>query len=128
MRAITFLLWALVTVGTMIVITMPISLQVHLITAVLFLGVMMVIKTLRLDGVWRLLLLALGTAIVLRYAFWRTTSTLPPFEQWGDFIPGLLLYLGEMYCIMMLALSLFVISNPIASRPSRSCPAYTRSN
>ena len=120
MRAITFLFWALIAAGTVMVITMPISLQVHLITAVLFLGVMMVIKTLRLGGVWRLLLLALGTAIVLRYAYWRTTSTLPPIEQWADFIPGLLLYLGEMYCILMLALSLFVISNPVPSRPSRS--------
>ncbi|AEQ51030.1 UDP-forming cellulose synthase catalytic subunit [Pelagibacterium halotolerans] len=120
MRAITFLFWALVATGTVIAITLPVSLQVHLITAVLFLGVMLVIKTLRLGGVWRLLLLALGTAIVLRYAYWRTTSTLPPVEQWADFIPGLLLYLGEMYCILMLALSLFVISNPVPSRPSRS--------
>jgi cellulose synthase (UDP-forming) len=85
-----------------------------------FLAVMMIIKTLRLGGVWRLLLLALGTAIVLRYAYWRTTSTLPPIEQWADFIPGFLLYLGEMYCIMMLFLSLFVISSPVPSRPSRS--------
>lgn len=120
MRVFTFLSWALLAAAMMVVITLPVSLQVHLITAVIFLAIMMIIKTLRLGGVWRLLLLALGTAIVLRYAFWRTTSTLPPIEQWADFIPGLLLYLGEMYCIVMLGLSLFVISAPVHSRPSRS--------
>ncbi len=119
MRFMTFLFWALIVAVMLVVITLPISLQVHLVTAVIFLAVMMIIKTLRLEGTWRLLLLALGTAIVLRYAYWRTTSTLPPLEQWADFIPGLLLYLGEMYCIMMLFLSLFVVSSPFPSRPSR---------
>lgn len=120
MRVLAFAFWALLAVVMLLVIALPISLQAHLITAVIFLAIMMIIKTLRLGGIWRLLLLALGTAIVLRYAFWRTTSTLPPIEQWADFIPGLLLYFGEMYCIMMLFLSLFVISSPIPSRPSRS--------
>ena len=120
MPVIWFLFWALAAGLMLVVITLPISLQVHLITAVIFLAAMMIIKTLRLGGFWRLLLLALGTAIVLRYAYWRTTSTLPPIEQWADFIPGLLVYLAEMYCIMMLFLSLFVVSAPIPSRPSRS--------
>ncbi|MDB5587689.1 MAG: Cellulose synthase catalytic subunit [Devosia sp.] len=110
--------WLLVTLLLVVVITLPISLQVHLVTAVLLIIAMMVIKILRLEGFWRLLLLAFGTAIVLRYAFWRTTSTLPPLEHWGDFIPGFLLYLAEMYCIFMLGLSLFVVSSPLPPRKS----------
>src|SRR5690606_18321665 len=35
-----------------------------------------------------------------------------------DFIPGLVLYLAEMYCIMMLFLSLFVVIRPLPQRPS----------
>jgi cellulose synthase (UDP-forming) len=79
---------------------------------------MAIIKLLRLEGFWRILLLAFGTIIVLRYAYWRTTSTLPPVDQLTDFIPGLILYLAEMYCILMLFLSLFVVINPIPPRPS----------
>lgn len=110
--------WVLVSLVMFVVITLPVSLQVHLVTSVLLIAAMMVIKLLRLEGNWRLLLLAFGTAIVLRYAFWRTTSTLPPVGQWGDFIPGVMLYLAEMYCIGMLFLSLFVVSSPLPPRKS----------
>ena len=56
----------------------------------------------------------------MRYVYWRTTSTLPPVNQLENFIPGFLLYLAEMYSVMMLALSLFVVAMPLPSRPSRA--------
>lgn len=117
-RTLTIALWLLVSVASLAIITMPVSLEVHLVTAVLLIAAMAVIKTLRLEGNWRLLLLTFGTIIVLRYAYWRTTSTLPPLIDWGDFIPGVILYLAEMYCIMMLFLSLFVVIRPFPPRPS----------
>ncbi len=45
-------------------------------------------------GVWRLIALGLGTAIVLRYVYWRATSTLPPVNQIEDFIPGVILFIA----------------------------------
>ncbi|MGV8953096.1 MAG: UDP-forming cellulose synthase catalytic subunit [Cypionkella sp.] len=117
-RAATIVLWSLISLVMIVIITLPVSIEVHLVTAVLLIVAMGVIKTLRLDGNWRLLLLTFGTIIVLRYAFWRTTSTLPPITEWTDFIPGLILYLAEMYCIMMLFLSLFVVIRPMPLRPS----------
>jgi cellulose synthase (UDP-forming) len=110
--------WAVFVVVAAFAITMPVSLQAHLVTAVLLLALMLFIKVFRLSGTWRLMLLAFGTAIVLRYAFWRTTSTIPPVSQLADFIPGFLLYLAEMYSIVMLALSLFVVSSPLPPRPA----------
>ena len=110
--------WLLVSALMLVVLTLPVSLQVHLVTSVVLISAMMVIKLLRLEGNWRLLLLTFGTAIVLRYAYWRTTSTLPPLDQWSDFIPGVMLYIAEMYCIVMLFLSLFVVVNPMPPRPS----------
>lgn len=86
--------------------------------AVLMLSAMLVIKLLNLDGNWRLLLLTFGTIIVLRYAYWRTTSTIPPYYEVADFIPGIILYLAEMYCIVMLFLSLFVVLKPMPPRGS----------
>ncbi|MBF0680790.1 MAG: UDP-forming cellulose synthase catalytic subunit [Devosia sp.] len=117
-KPLTIFIWLVMALAMLVIITIPVSLQVHLVMAVLFLLFMAVIKLLRLDGNWRLLLLTFGTVIVLRYAFWRTTSTIPPIDQWADFIPGLILYLAEMYCILMLFLSLFVVVRPIPPRPS----------
>jgi cellulose synthase (UDP-forming) len=117
-RPIAILLWLLVSISVLLLVVTPVSLEVHLVTSVLLVLGMGAIKTLRLDGNWRLLLLTFGTVIVLRYAFWRTTSTLPPVSEWADFIPGLVLYLAEMYCIMMLFLSLFVVIRPLPQRPS----------
>lgn len=117
-KALTILGWLAVSAVILLLITIPVSVQVHLVMATLLLLAMTVIKLLRLEGNWRLLLLTFGTIIVLRYAYWRTTSTLPPLDQWADFTFGFILYLAEMYCIVMLFLSLFVVINPIPPRPS----------
>jgi len=110
-------LWAAISLVLALALTMPVNMQAHLATASLLLLLMLVIKLFRLGGVWRLMLLAFGTAIVLRYAFWRTTSTIPPIEQIADFIPGVLLYIAEMYSVFMLGLSLFVVSSPMPPTP-----------
>ncbi len=115
----TIILWAFVSALVILVITLPINLQTQLIASIAVVTFMAVIKVLRAEGIWRLIALAFGTAIVLRYVYWRTTSTLPPLNQLENFIPGFLLYLAEMYSVMMLALSLFVVAMPLPPRKSR---------
>ncbi|MGQ3280105.1 MAG: UDP-forming cellulose synthase catalytic subunit, partial [Shinella sp.] len=116
----TIILWALVSALVILVITLPINLQTQLIASIAVVTFMAVIKVLRAEGIWRLIALAFGTAVVLRYVYWRTTSTLPPLNQLENFIPGFLLYLAEMYSVMMLALSLFVVAMPLPPRKSRA--------
>jgi len=113
-------LWAICSAAVILVITLPISLQTQLIASLSMVGAMIVLKLVRSEGIWRLIALSLGTAIVLRYVYWRTTSTLPPINQPEDFIPGFLLYCAEMYSVMMLALSLFVVASPLPPRPPRN--------
>jgi len=110
------ILWALTAIVLVALITLPISLQAHLIAGAIVVGAMIILKFLRPFGVWRLIALGLGTAMVLRYVYWRTTSTLPPVNQLEDFIPGLIVYLAELYNIGMLFLSLFVVATPLAKR------------
>ncbi len=110
------LVWALAAVVMTILITLPINLQAHLVAGALVVGAMVLLKLFTRQGVWRQIALALGTSMVLRYAYWRTTSTLPPVNQPEDFIPGLMVYLAEMYSIFMLFLSLFVVMRPMAPR------------
>ena len=83
---------------------------------------MIVIKSLKLKGIWRHVFLALGTTVVLRYIYWRTTSTLPPVDDLFNFIPGVILWAAEMFSMMMLAISLFVIADPLERKPARRYP------
>ncbi len=119
-KARSIIVWLVVVVSVVTLITLPINLQTQLITGITVVALMAVIKFMRGEGTWRLIALAFGTSIILRYVFWRTTSTLPPLNQPENFIPGFLVYLAEMYSVMMGALSLFVVAMPLPSRPSRA--------
>lgn len=123
--AISVIVWAIVAAVVVALVTLPISLQAHLIAGTIVVSTMILLKFLRPLGVWRLIALGLGTAIVLRYLYWRTTSTLPPINQIEDFIPGLILYLAELYNIGMLFLSLFVVAMPL---PPRKAPPIDQEN
>jgi cellulose synthase (UDP-forming) len=117
MRTASYVIvWAVIAAVVVLLITLPISLQAHLIAGAIVVTAMIVLKFLRPHGVWRLIALGLGTAIVLRYIYWRTTSTLPPVNQIEDFIPAMTLYLAELYNIGMLFLSLFVVAMPLPRR------------
>src|ERR1044072_3571561 len=74
---------------------------------------MLAIKLLNLKGYWRHLFFGLGALVVLRFVYWRTTLTLPSMSSLQDFIPGVIIYGAEMFCVFMLAMSLFVIARPI---------------
>ncbi len=118
-KARSILIWAVVAICVVALVTLPVNLQAQLIASITVVAVMAIIKGLKGEGTWRLIALAFGTAIVMRYVYWRTTNTLPPVNQPENFIPGLLLYLAEMYSVAMLALSLFIVATPLPPRPSR---------
>ncbi|MFT4180735.1 MAG: UDP-forming cellulose synthase catalytic subunit [Rhizobium sp.] len=119
----SILIWAAVSICGIVLITLPVNLQTQLIASTVVVTFMAAIKLLKAQGTWRLIALALGTSIVLRYVYWRTTNTLPPVNQPENFIPGLLLYLAEMYNVAMLLLSLFIVATPLPSRPARAAKA-----
>ncbi|MBB3773347.1 cellulose synthase (UDP-forming) [Angulomicrobium tetraedrale] len=116
-------LWAIASLIVVFLITLPISLQAHLIAGCIVVLAMIVLKTFGPPvGIFRMIALALGTAIVLRYVYWRTTSTLPPITELGNFTIGFMLYIGEMYSVFMLFLSLFVVSSPMPERKAPPIP------
>ncbi|MFS2153885.1 UDP-forming cellulose synthase catalytic subunit [Rhizobium sp. Rhizsp42] len=108
----TLILWATSTLTALFLVTQPVGNSVQMALSLSVIAVLAVIAVLRLDGIWRHVFLALGSVVVLRYAYWRTTSTLPPIDDLYSFIPGVVLYAAEMYCIVMLAISLFVVADP----------------
>ncbi|MCB1487514.1 MAG: glycosyltransferase, partial [Bauldia sp.] len=110
------LLWAIAAAAALFLITLPISLQAQLIAGSLVVTAMIGLKVVRPEGIWRLMALSLGIAIVLRYVYWRSTETIPPINQPENFVPGVLLFGAELYNVFMLFLSLFVVAKPLPSR------------
>lgn len=117
-KAFATLAWGLTTVIVLFLITQPISLQAHLIVGIIVVLVLTAIKWFPSVGLRRQVFLALGTTIILRYVYWRSTSTIPPINQPENFIPGVILYVFEMYSVLMLALSLFTVADPTARKPA----------
>ena len=111
------LVWAIVGTAVLFLAALPIGVEAQLTLAAGCLGLMLVIKLLKLKGPLRPVFLALGTFVILRYVFWRMSSTIPSITAPLDFIPGIVLAAAEAYCIVMLFLSLFTVSSPI-ERPA----------
>lgn len=92
---------------------LPISLQAQLILSFAVLGVMFLAMTRPNSTTFRLVTFTFAGILAMRYAFWRTTETLPSIHEPLNFIPGLILYLAEMYCLAMLAISFFMLADPL---------------
>ena len=114
--------WVLFVLIMIFMVTQPIDINTHFVTAMLVAAVIAILKYFKREGALRLVVLALGTSVVLRYCYWRTTSTIPPIGQLEDFIPGVILYLAEMYSVFMLFLSLFAVSDPLERPPAPILP------
>jgi cellulose synthase (UDP-forming) len=106
-------LYLLTSLLALFLVLQPVGTETQWAIAMMCLTVMLTIKLLNLQGYWRHLFFALGALLVLRYVYWRTTATLPDTNNVLDFGPGIMIYGAEMFCVLMLGLSLFVISRPI---------------
>ena len=71
-KARSILIWAVIALCGIVLITLPVNLQTQLIASTVVVTLMAVIKILKRQGTWRLVALAFGTAIVLRYVKQRT--------------------------------------------------------
>ncbi|WP_245572860.1 UDP-forming cellulose synthase catalytic subunit [Lichenihabitans psoromatis] len=118
-KALTTINWLIIGVLYVVLAIEPVSIQAQFVLGSTAILGMALIRTLRLTGPWRNVFLALGTAVVLRYFYWRTTSTLPPVSDTLNFVCGLTLWIAEMYSAIMLAISLFVIADPLERKPAR---------
>lgn len=109
MRYLVFLTWALIAALFIGILTIPLSSQAQITISTGCVAIVGLMKLSRPHGLMRTVAIALTTAVVIRYVFWRTTQTLPLFNDPLSAIPGYFLYAAEMYSVMMLALSLFVV-------------------
>ena len=112
-RVLTFLLWLLVAAATLSVASFPLGVEAQLALAVGALAAMLALKIFNLEAPSAASSSALGTFVILRYLFWRLSSTVPPISSPADFAVGAVLLIAEIYCIAMMFLSLFTVADPI---------------
>ncbi len=113
LRTISLGFLGIVLCAALLLVLQPVGTDAQWAIAEGCLVAMLAIKLLKLKGYWRHLFFVLGALVVLRFVYWRTTLTLPSVTSLQDFIPGVVIYGAEMFCVIMLGLSLFVISRPI---------------
>jgi len=112
-KVLTFLLWSFSAIATLGVASLPLGIEAQLALVVGALAAMLALKLLDVRGAFRPVFLALGTFVILRYLFWRVSSTIPPISSPADFAAGVALLIAEIYCVVMLFLSLFTVADPI---------------
>ncbi len=61
----------------------------------------------------RFVLLAVASAIVMRYWFWRVTYTLPPMTDYLEFGIAVSLFIVETYAIWVFFVSSFITADPV---------------
>ncbi|WP_283214533.1 UDP-forming cellulose synthase catalytic subunit [Methylorubrum aminovorans] len=116
-RALRWLAWMGTTVAGLVLLSQPVGTQNQLAMSLAAMAAMIVLW-LFLDGPrTRFVFLALGSLVVLRYILWRVTDTLPSPGDPVSFGFGLLLLLGELYCVFILFVSLIINADPLKRRP-----------
>ncbi|MCD7107989.1 UDP-forming cellulose synthase catalytic subunit [Rhizobium sp. DKSPLA3] len=113
MRILSLFIWITSAAAIFAFVLQPVGADVQLLVSALTIGFLFVITRFNKAGPLRYIALATASIIVLRYAYWRTTSTLPPIDDLMSFIPGMLLYVAEMFCIFMFFISVFVVADPV---------------
>ncbi len=120
--AVRWVAWVGMGAIAVLLLTQPISVQTQF-----QLSVTIIVA---LIGVWifgrgqfaRQLFLALGSFVVIRYLYWRYTSTLPPITDFPGFELGLLLVTAETYCVLILVISLIISADPLVRKPLERDP------
>ena len=119
MKPLFALAWFAAAIAFLLIITLPVSVGTQAILSVATLIALLLLRPFGRFRVMRVLVIAIASILILRYVFWRTTSTLPPIDEPLNFIPGIMLYGGEMFSVVLLAISLFLVMRPLPARPER---------
>ena len=116
-KTIRFLVWAMSGAFALAFMTQPVSVDAQLLLGASVIVAMMVVWRFGRGLYARWVFLALGSLVVTRYIFWRATSTLPSIDQPVSFALGLLLVMAELYCVLILVISLIINADPLERKP-----------
>src|SRR3954454_14436619 len=109
--------WAASGLLALVLLTHPISVQAQLSLSLAAIAAMIGLWLFAGGSLRRSLFLAIGGFVVIRYIYWRVTSTLPPISDPLGFGLSALLALAEAYCVLILTISLIINADPLKRTP-----------
>lgn len=118
MYIVKFIIWLITAAIFIALLTIPLSSQAQITMSIGCIALVGAMKAARPSGVMRTVAMALTSAVIIRYVFWRTTQTLPPMSDPVSAVPGYFLYGAEMYSVLMLVLSMFVMARIKTESPT----------
>lgn len=109
--------WIISGAAAIVLLTQPVSVQAQLAFSLSIIAA--------LTGVWifgrgpmaRQLFVALASFNVIRYVYWRATVTMPSPSDPVGFGFGMTLLAAELYCVLILVISLIVSADPVRRKP-----------
>ena len=116
-KIVRLLAWLLCSAITLALLTQPVSVETQLALATTVIAIMIALWRFGRGPLARWGFLALGSIVVMRYIFWRATYTLPPIDQPINFALGVVLVLAELYCVLILIISLIINADPLDRKP-----------
>jgi cellulose synthase (UDP-forming) len=111
-----FVTWLLSAALLLWLAVNPIDAAAQLWVGIALATVLIVARRFELRGIPRLMFFFLAAYLSLRYFWWRTTSTLV-FDDPLTFTLSIILYLAELYGLIVYLLGIFVNLSPLDRRP-----------
>lgn len=116
-------IWALTLLFAAFFLTLPTGAAAQTAFAGIMVGFLLLTGKASSTPYFRQLFLIVCLSVIIRYVYWRVTTTLPSPADVLDFVPALVILFAEFYCIVMLLLSVFVMLDPLPSRKTPTLPA-----
>ncbi len=110
-------IWLASAAVTLLLLSQPLGTDVQLEMSLGAIAVMVLLWLFAKGRTGRLTFLAIGSLVVLRYIYWRLSSTLPPVSDLPGFTAGVILIAAELYCFYILAVSLVINADPLRRPP-----------
>lgn len=101
----------------LLLLAQPVSVQAQFTFNITIIFAMLAVWAVGHGRAARQLFLALGSFVVIRYMYWRLTSTLPSPSDPIGFALGVVLLGAELYCVLILVISLIINADPLERPP-----------
>jgi len=109
--------WLACAAVAVLLLTQPVSTDAQLALSLTAIAAMLLIWRFAKSPVSRQAFLAIGSFVVIRYMYWRLTNTLPPASDPLGFGIGLVVLTAEIYCVLILSISLTINADPLIRPP-----------
>ena len=116
-QSVRWACWLGGSAATVLLATLPVSTGGQLGLSLATIAAMALIWAFARGKLARTAFIAVASVVVLRYMYWRVTSTLPDVSDPVSFGLAALLLGAELYCAVMLAISLVINADPM-ERPA----------